>query len=132
MVMLASAGLESDAVLQDYDTLSALLAGASAEVTNTGYSRKTLTDADIAAYTVDDTSDATTLPLADQTFATISAGDSWRKLLICYDPDSTAGTDANVIPVKAFDVISPVTGAAVIPNGGDIIFGFPNGYHVAR
>ena len=130
--MLASAGLESDAVLQDYDTLSALLAGASAEVTNTGYSRKTLTDADIAAYTVDDTSDATTLPLADQTFATISAGDSWRKLLICYDPDSTAGTDANVIPVKAFDVISPVTGAAVIPNGGDIIFGFPNGYHVAR
>ena len=73
--MLASAGLESDAVLQDYDTLSALLAGASAEVTNTGYSRKTLTDADIAAYTVDDTSDATTLPLADQTFATISAGE---------------------------------------------------------
>lgn len=132
IVVLASAGLESDALLRDYDTLSALLAGASAEVTNTGYTRKTLTDADLTAYTVDDTSDSITLPLADQTFATISAGDAWRKLLICYDSDTTAGTDANIIPVKAFDVISPVTGAAVIPNGGDIIFGFSSGYHLAR
>jgi len=47
-------------------------------------------------------------------------------------PQPTGGTDANIIPVKAFDVIDPLTGAAVIPAGGNIIFGFPNGYHVAR
>jgi hypothetical protein len=132
VVVLAAAGLESDALLTDYDTLSALLAGASNEVTNTNYARKVLSDADTTAYTVDDTNDEIVLPLANQTFTSIAAGDSWRKLLICYDSDSTGGTDANIIPVKAFDILSPVTGAAVIPNGNNIIFGFPSGYHVAR
>lgn len=132
IVVLAASGLEPDATLKDYDTLSALLAGASNEVTNTGYSRIVLSDTAIAAYTVDDDDDSITLPLANQTFVNIAAGDSWRKALLCYDSDSTAGTDANIIPVKAFDVIDPETGAAVIPTGDDIVFGFPNGYHVAR
>lgn len=132
IVVLAASGLEVDATLKDYDTLSALLASTNNEVTNTGYSRIVITDAGISAYTVNDTDDLIMLPLADQTFATISAGDSWRKALICYDSDSTGGTDANIIPVKAFDVIDPETGSAVIPTGDDIIFGFPNGYHVAR
>ena len=132
LVVLAALGLELDADLKDYDTLSALLAGASNEVTNSGYARKILSDADIAAYTVDDDDDSITLQLANQTFASILAGDSWRKAILCYDSDSTGGTDANIIPVKAFDVIDPLTGAAVIPAGGNIIFGFPNGYHVAR
>ena len=132
LLVLASSGLETDADLKDYDTLSALLASTNNEVTNTGYARKVLTDANIAAYTVDDDDDSITLELVDQTFATISAGDSWRKALLCYDSDSTGGTDANIIPVKAFDVIDPETGAAVIPTGDDIIFGWPNGIHVAR
>lgn len=132
IVVLASTGLEADSVLIDYDTLAAIIAGGSTEVTNTGYARITLNDASISAYTVDDDDDSITLPLANQTFATIAAGDSWAKALICYDSDSTAGTDANVIPVKAFDVKSPTTGAAVVPTGDDIIFSWPNGYHVAR
>lgn len=132
IVVLAASGLELDAVLRDYDTLAAILAASNNEVTNSGYSRKVLTDSDLTAYTVDDDDDSITLPLADQTFSTILAGDSWRKALICYDSDSTSGTDSSIIPVKAFDVIDPVSGAAVIPAGGNIIFGFANGYHVAR
>lgn len=132
LLVLAASGLEVDATLKDYDTLSALLAASNNEVTNGGYARKILSDVDIAAYTVNDTDDLIMLPLADQTFVTIAAGDAWRKALLCYDSDSAAGTDANIIPVKAFDVIDPETGAAVIPTGNNIVFGFPNGYHVAR
>lgn len=132
LLVLAASGLEVDSDLKDYDTLSALLAASNNEVTNTGYARKTLSDANLDPYTVDDDDDSITLTIANQTFATISAGDSWRKALLCYDSDSTGGTDANIIPVKAFDVIDPETGSAVIPTGDDIIFGFPNGIHVAR
>lgn len=132
VAVLAASGLESDAILKDYDTLSAILAAASNEVTNTNYARKVLADANISAYTVDDANNEIILPLADQTFTNITAGDSWRKLLICYDNDTTAGTDANIIPIKAFDIISPTTGAAVVPASNNIIFSFPSGYHVSR
>lgn len=131
LVVLAASGIEQDSVLKDYDTLSALLAGTSNEVVNAGYSRITVTDAGLSAYTVDDTNNRIVLPLANQTFSTISAGDSWSKLLICYDSDTTGGTDANIVPVKYFDLISSVTGQAIVPNGGDIIVSFPNGYHIA-
>lgn len=131
LVVLSATGLEIDAVLKDYDTLSALLAGASNEVTNAGYARLYLDDVDLIAYTVDDTADEIRLPLADQTFFNIAVGNSWRKLLICYDAIETTGGDDDVIPVKYFDILSTVTGQAIVPNGGDIIFSFPEGYHVA-
>lgn len=129
LVVLAAAALEADSVLRDYDTLAAVLAGASNEVTNTNYARKVLTDADISPYTVDDTTNSITLPLANQTFSTILAGDSWAKLLICYDSDTTGGTDANIVPVVAQDLF--INGVAVVPNGNNIIISFPLGYCVA-
>lgn len=131
LVVLAASGLEDDSVLRTYDTLSALLAAANNEVTNVNYARIVLTQADIAAFTVDDSANTITLPLANQTFTAIAAGDSWSKLLICYDNDTTGGTDANIIPVKMFDIRSPVTGAPVVPAANNIAFSFPNGYHVA-
>jgi hypothetical protein len=131
LVVLAASGLESDAVLKDKDDLAAVLSGTTNEVTNAGYARITVTDAGLAAYTVDDTTDVIRLPLANQVTAAISAGDSWSKLLICYDSDTTAGTDANIIPVKAFDIRDAVTGAAIAPSGGTITHSFPDGYHVA-
>jgi hypothetical protein len=129
LVVLANAGLEADSVLRTYATLSALLAGASNEATNTGYARIVLDDTDIAAYTVDTTNHSITLPLADQTFPTISSGDSWRKLLVCYDPDSTGGTDTTVVPICAHDIL--VNGVAAVPNGNNILIGFGNGILVA-
>lgn len=131
LMVLAAATIESDSTLKDYDTFAAIIA-ISLEVTNGGgtpYARKILTDANIGPYTVDDTLNSITLPLANQTWATIAAGDSWSKLVIGYDSDTTSGTDANIIPVVAQDLF--INGVATVPNGNDIIVSFPLGYCVA-
>lgn len=129
LVVLAAAAIEADNVLKDYDTLAAVLAGASNEVTNGGYARIVITDAGLSPYTVDDTTNSITLPLANQTFTSILPGDSWSKLLICFDNDTTGGTDANIVPVVAQDLF--IDGVATVPNGNDIIVAFPLGYCVA-
>ncbi len=126
LAVLAAAGLESDAVLKDKDDLAAVVAGTTNEVTNTGYARKTLTDTELSAYTVDDTNDRITVTFATQTFTTISAGDSWSKLLVCYDSDTTAGTDANIVPLSAHDL--RINGAVIVPSGANIVVSLPNGY----
>jgi len=126
LMVLAAAGLESDAILKDYDTFAAILAGTTNEVTNTGYARKTLTDTDLSAYTVDDINNRIVLSIATQTFATISAGDSWSKLVIGYDADTTGGTDADIIPITAHDL--RISGLPVVPNGSDILVSLPNGF----
>ena len=130
MVVLAAVGLESDDLLRDYDTLSAILAASTNEVTNTNYARKTLTDANLSAYTVDDSSDLVTLTLPSQTFSSIAAGDSWRKVLVCYDGDTTSGTDANIIPVTAHDLL--VNGAAIVPAASSIAIDFSQGWLTLR
>jgi len=114
VVVLATSGLESDATLLDKDTLADVLAGATNEVTNSGYARKTLTDADIAMPAPDDTNDRMDLDIADQTWTGVAAGDGWSKLLVCYDPDTTGGTDSTVIPLTAHDFV-------VTPDGSDIV-----------
>lgn len=129
MLVLTDVGLVSDSVLKDYDTLADLLAGASNEVTNTGYARKTLTDAALSAYTVDDVNDQILLTLPLQTFTTISAGDSWSKVVVAYDSDTTAGTDANVVPVAAADL--RIAGSVIVPNGSNIIVDFSSGWVLA-
>ena len=113
VVVAATSGLESDAALKDYDTLSAVFAGATNEVTNTGYARKVLTDADLGAISVDDTNDRFDYDIPDQTWTAVAAGDGWSKLIVCYDSDTTSGTDANIIPLTAHDFV-------VTPNGSDI------------
>ncbi len=113
IAILATAGIETDAVLKDADTLAAVVAGTTNEVTNTGYGRKTLTDADIVAFAPDDTNDRVDLDIPDQTWTAVAAGDGWNDLLVCYDSDTTAGTDANVVPLTMHDF-------AVTPDGSDI------------
>lgn len=113
VVVLATAGLETDAVLRDMDTLAAVVAGTTNEVTNTGYARKVLTDTDIVALTIDDTNDRVDLDIPDQTWTAVAAGDGWSKLLVCYDGDTAAGTDANIIPLTAHDFV-------LTPDGSDI------------
>jgi len=126
LVVLRAANLESDALLKDYDNLSLLLAGASDEATNSGYARKTLDDTALAAYTVDDTNDRIQLLLPTQTWTSVAAGDSWSKLLVCYDNDTTSGTDTNIIPVTAHDL--RYSGASIVPNGSNIVVAFTNGF----
>lgn len=104
----------ADATLKDLDTLSAVLADAStAEVTNTNYARKVLADSDLTAFAPDDANDRVDLDIADQTWTAVAAGDGWTDLLICYDSDTTGGTDANIVPLAQYDF-------AVTPDGSDI------------
>lgn len=113
IVILATAGIESDAVLKDKDTLADVVAGTTNEVTNTGYARKTLTDADLVAFAPDDANDRVDLDIPDQTWTGVVAGDGWNDFLVCYDSDTTGGTDANIVPLTMHDFI-------VTPDGSDI------------
>lgn len=116
LVLVAiNAGAASDGTMRDYDTLAALLGDSDvAEVTNSGYSRKVLTDADLASFPApDDTNNRLELSLPAQTWAAIAAGSGWTDLVVCYDPDTTTGTDADLIPLTLSDFVKT-------PDGGDI------------
>lgn len=111
IVVLATTGLEADSVLLDVDTLAAVVAGTTNEVTNTNYARKTLAAADLSAMTPDDTNNRMDLDIPDQTWTAVAAGDGWSKLLVCYNP--SAGADSTIIPMTAHDFV-------VTPDGSDI------------
>ena len=113
IIILATAGIEADAVLKDVDTVTALVAGTTNEVTNTGYARKTLTDADIVAFAPDDTNERVDLDIPDQTWTGVVAGDGWNDFVVCYDNDTTTGTDANIVPLTLHDFV-------LTPDGSDI------------
>ncbi|HEY9417860.1 MAG TPA: hypothetical protein VIQ30_24135 [Pseudonocardia sp.] len=97
-VPLEAAGLVTDATMRDYDDLAALFAGASNEQTTMG--RKTLTGVSV---TVDDTNDRVAIDCADITW-TAATGNAVGAVVICYDPDTTTGTDADLIPLTKHDL----------------------------
>jgi hypothetical protein len=113
IVLLKAAA--ADATLIDQDDLAAILAGGSTEADFSNYARKTLTDADIAASAVDDSNDRREADIPDQTWTAAggAANNTLAKLLVCYDPDTTGGTDSAIIPLTAHDFV-------VTTNGGDI------------
>jgi len=113
IIVALVANAVADATLKDLDTLSAVLGTAANEATNTNYARKTLTDTDLTAFAPDDTNDRVDLDIPDQTWSAVNAGDNWTDLLVCYDSDTTAGTDANIVPLTQHDF-------AVTPDGSDI------------
>ncbi len=116
LVLLNNSGLEADGTLQDYDSLSAILAGTNDEATFTGYARRTLASVTV---TVDDTNNRVDVDAADpaawtNTGAAVIVGAA----VICYDPDTGAGTDADLVPLVqimtgtvTFDQNVPVTPA---------------------
>jgi hypothetical protein len=111
LVPLETTGLESQAVLQDKDSLSDLLSGTTNEQTTMG--RKTLTDADLAAFPApDDVNDRYSLSLPTSVY-TAATGNAISQFAVCYDSDTTGGTDANIIPLTVFDFV-------VTPSGADI------------
>lgn len=114
IVVLATSGLESDATLIDKDTLADVVSGATNEVTNTNYARKTLDQTGGITITTDDTNDRVDIDIPDQTWTAVASGDGWSKLLVCYDSDTTAGTDSNIVPLTAHDFV-------VTPDGSDVI-----------
>ncbi|MBZ6250569.1 hypothetical protein KVH27_19575 [Streptomyces olivaceus] len=106
MVPLEATGLVDDATMRDYDTLDAILTGASNEQTT--MTRKTLTGVTV---TVDDANDRVNLDAGDVTW-TAAGGNAVGAVVICYDPDTTGGTDADLIPLTKHDV-------TMTPDGSD-------------
>lgn len=112
--------------LQDYDTISAMLAGPSTEAAATGYARKVLTDADLSAWTPDDTLNRVLLTLPLQTFSP-DTGETWDIVWVAYDPDSTGGTDADLIPISYNEMRIDGTAIPTL-TGSNIIVDFSGGW----
>lgn len=112
IIVVIDAGAVTDATMKDIDDLSTLL-GSVTERASSGWARKTLTDSDITiATTPDDTNDRYDIDIPDQTWTAVTAGAA-TDLIICYDSDTTGGTDANIIPLTCHDF-------AVTPDGSDV------------
>jgi len=111
---IETSGIVSDATMRDYDDLGALLGGASNEQTTMG--RKTAASVTV---TVDDTNDWVMIDMADPTW-TAAGGNPISALAVCYDPDTTGGTDADQIPIALLACV-------VTPAGGDITYQVASG-----
>ena len=98
LIPLESSGLEADSVLRDKDDFAAVVAGTTNEQTTVG--RKSLASVTV---TVDDTNDRVALDCADVTW-TSPTGNAVGAVVICYDPDTTTGTDADLIPLTKHDL----------------------------
>lgn len=107
LVVVLLKTVQADATLLDYDTLGDILAAGggtvNVEANFTNYARKVLTDADLSAPTVDDTGDEQYSDAPDQTYTAAggATNNTIVKALICYDSDTTGGTDANLVPLVA-------------------------------
>lgn len=115
LVVIAWNTSATDATIKDLDTVAAIEADANtAEITNSGYSRKVLTDADIVAFAPDDTNNRVDLDIPDQTWTAVAAGTAITDLSINYDSDTTGGTDSNIVPLTWHDFV-------ITPDGSDIV-----------
>ena len=114
LVIVALRTTATHATLKDLDTLAAVLGDPNTdEITNSGYSRIALTDASSITVTVDDTADDQYTDFPDVRLGRIAAGDDIDMALLCYDADTTSGTDTDVISLCGYD-------AAITPNGADL------------
>lgn len=112
--LLATTGLETDAVLRDKDTFADLVSGATNFATGTGWARKTLDNTGGITITYDDTNDRVDVDFPDQTWTAVAdAADDVSRLVVGYDNDTTGGTDANVVPMTLHDFI-------IQPDGSDV------------
>lgn len=110
--VLATSGVETDAVLRDKDDFSALVSGTTNFVTQSSI-RKTLDQTGGITVTYDDTNDRVDVDFPDQTWTAVAAGDGWNDLVIGYDNDTTGGTDSNILPISLHDFV-------VTPDSSDI------------
>lgn len=108
-VPLETSGLESDATIQDYDTVAAILAASTNEQSTIG--RKTLSSVTV---TVDDTNNRVDIDCADVTW-TAATGNAVSRLLVFYVPDTTSESDSTNIPLVLLDCV-------FTPAGGDVTY----------
>ncbi len=106
-IPIEASGVESDDTIIDYDTVAVLLAASNNEQSTMG--RVTLTS---VTPTVDDTNNRLDVSAATISWTT-ATGNAISDILICYDPDTTTGTDADLIPLTWHDF-------AITPDGSNV------------
>jgi hypothetical protein len=118
VIPIESSGVESDATIKDYDTVADLLAASNNEQSTMG--RKTITSVTV---TVDDANNRTDVDFDDVVW-TAATGNAISDLLLAYDPDTTGGTDADLIPLTWHDF-------AITPDGSDVTATVSNVYRAS-
>lgn len=120
IILIPLSASDTEANRQDDATVEAFLAAAPNEQTE-GWSRKTLTDADLAAIAVDNVNNRfpATIPAVKWTAPT--SGKNTTGVLVAYDADTTSGTDANLIPICHLDMAVTADGNDVEINAGDVL-----------
>lgn len=117
VVVPVSVGAITDATLRDLDTLDAIITAGVVERTTGGWTRKTLTDTELSTFTFPpttlDTTDQFDLDIPDLTWTGVSLG-TVSDLIICYDNDTTLGTNVNLIPLTQHDFV-------ITPDGSDVV-----------
>lgn len=112
-VLLDDAGRETDGAMADRTNLASLLS-ASTECTALNYTRLTLNAADITR-TVDEAADNLSVALTNLLWTNLGDANSVGvgKLIIAYDPDTTAGDDTQILPLGANKFV-------VVPDGTSV------------
>lgn len=115
MALISASGVEADSVLLDKADWGALVSGATDFATNTGSTRKSIDQTGGITVTYDNVNDRVDVDIPDQTWTAVANDGTGAisDVATGYDSDSTAGTDANVIPMTFHDF-------AVTPDGSDI------------
>lgn len=121
LVPLSQSGTEAQG--QDLDDLAAVEADANfAERTSGGWVRKTLESVQLAALPApDDTNNRFGIQVPSVTFTTPATGNNVTGLLVCFDYDTTAGTDAAILPIAHYDFVVTTDGNDVVLNVGDYL-----------
>lgn len=124
LVPMSQSGTEAQG--QDLDDMAAVEADANfAELTNAigpGWHRGTLTDAELAALPApNDTDNRNQIAVPSYTWTTPTSGTA-TGLVICYDNDTTAGTDANLIPLTHHTFSVVADGNNVVLNAGTFLW----------
>lgn len=114
-----ASGIEADATLKDHVSLTDIVTGPTKEVTFTNYVRKVFTSG--ITVTVDNTNDRVDFSGTGNITWTAAGGasnDTIAKLMCFYDPDITVGTDADLIPLFAWDfaAITDATDLIAVPS----------------
>jgi hypothetical protein len=118
IILVPLSATDTEANLQDMDDLATVLAAAPNEA-GASWGRKTLTDADLAAIASDDVNNRMPAPLPQVTWTGPTTGQDTVGLLVCYDSDTTAGTDSAIIPLVHCDFAVTADGNDVVLQAGD-------------
>lgn len=122
LILIPCSAGDTEANAQDADTVTAALATAINEQTGGGWVRKTLTNTELAAFPApNDTDNRYDIAVPEVTWTTPAAASDTTHLLIAYDPDTTAGTDADLVPISFHAFAVTADGNDVILNAGNFM-----------